>query len=483
MKERQTNRPLVLVAVMLVMFMSAIEATIVATAMPNIVADLGSFSLYSWVFSAYLLMNAATVLIYGKLSDIFGRRPVLVIGIVIFLIGSVLCGFSVSMEQMILFRLIQGIGAGAVMPVATTIVGDIYTKKERAKVQGYLASVWGISAVSGPALGGLLVEFVSWRWVFWMNVPLGIISIIMLFLFLHEKVEKKKPNIDYIGTILFLISISSFMYLLVEAGKTELMIPLLLVGTTSLVFFVFHEQRTSVPMMPFHLWKMRPILIANLVSLMTGIILIGISTFLPIYVQVVMGKSATIAGFTLTAMSIGWPIASTLSGRLLLFLGYRKTTLIGGTALLAGGLMFVFMDPSYGPWWAASASFVTGIGMGLTSTAFIVSIQNAVEWNERGAATASNMFMRNIGNTIGAALLGGILNIRLTTYLQNNPNVPDDLTADAINNLFREDVQMNESVRFILSEGLTTSLHIVYWVVFLFAAVSFLLLLFLKKGE
>ncbi len=483
MKERQTNQRLVLVAVMLAMFMSAIEATIVATAMPDIVADLGSFSLYSWVFSAYLLMNAATVLIYGKLSDIFGRRPVLFAGITIFLIGSVLCGFAASMEQMILFRFIQGIGAGAIMPVVTTIVGDIYTKEERAKVQGYLASVWGISAVSGPALGGLLVEFVSWRWVFWMNVPLGVISIIMLFLFLHEKVEKKKPNIDYIGTVLFLMSISSFMYLLVEAGKTDFMIPLLIVGMISLFFFVFHEQRTAVPMMPFHLWKMRPILIANLVSLTTGIMLIGISTFLPMYVQSVMGKSATIAGFTLTAMSIGWPIASSLSGRLLLFAGYRTTTLIGGAALLTGGLMFASMDPSYGPWWAAASSFVTGIGMGLTSTAFIVSIQDAVDWHERGAATASNMFMRNIGNTIGAALLGGILNIRLTAYLQNNPDASDDLTVDSINELLGEGVQMSESARFILSEGLTTSLHVVYWIVFLFAVVSFMLLLFLKKGE
>ncbi|OKL37271.1 MDR family MFS transporter [Domibacillus mangrovi] len=483
MKERQTNRPLVLVAVMMAMFMGAIEATIVATAMPDIVAELGSFSLYSWVFSSYLLMNAATVLIYGKFSDIFGRRPVLFVGIAIFLIGSVLCGFAASMEQMILFRFIQGIGAGAVMPVAATIVGDIYTKEERAKVQGYLASVWGISAVSGPALGGLLVEFVSWRWVFWINVPIGIISIIMLFLFLDEQVEKKKPNIDYIGTVLFLISISSFMYLLVEAGKTEFMIPLLIVGMISLVFFVFHEQRTPVPMIPFHLWRMRPILIANLVSLMTGIMLIGISTFLPMYVQSVMGKSATVAGFTLTAMSIGWPIASSLSGRLLLFIGYRTTTLIGGAALLAGGLMFAFMDPSYGPWWAAASSFVTGIGMGLTSTAFIVSIQNAVDWHERGAATASNIFMRNIGNTIGAALLGGVLNIRLTTYLQNNQNASDNLTIDSINELLGENGQMSESARFILSEGLTTSLHIVYWVVFLFAVVSFILLLFLKKGE
>ncbi|OMP66221.1 MDR family MFS transporter [Domibacillus epiphyticus] len=483
MSERQTNRPLVLAAVMLTMFMGAIEATIVATAMPDIVADLGGFSLYSWVFSAYLLMNAATVLIYGKLSDIFGRRPVLFAGIFIFLIGSILCGFAVSLEQLIVYRFIQGIGAGAIMPVATTIVGDIYTKEERAKVQGYLASVWGISAVSGPAIGGLLVEFVSWRWVFWINVPLGIISVIILFLYLHEKVEKKKPEIDYIGTILFLISVSAFMYLLVEAGKTAYTVPLLAAGIISLVFFVIHERRTPAPMIPFHLWKVRPILIANVVSLTTGVMLIGISTFLPTYVQGVMGESATVAGFTLTAMSIGWPLASSLSGRLLLSAGYRTTTLIGGAALLAGGLMFVFMDPSFGPWWAAASSFVTGVGMGLTSTAFIVSIQNSVDWHERGAATASNMFMRNIGNTIGAALLGGVLNSRLAAYLQNEPDAPASLSVDSINQLLGEGEGMTGKARLILSEGLTSSLHAVYWVVFFFAVVSFVLLLFLKKGD
>ncbi|MEM1503169.1 MDR family MFS transporter [Domibacillus sp. 8LH] len=482
MKPKQTKRPLVLAAVMLAMFMGAIEATIVSTAMPDIVAELGGFSLYSWVFSAYLLMNAATVLIYGKLSDIFGRRPVLFAGMTIFLAGSILCGLAGSMEQMILFRFIQGVGAGAVMPIATTIVGDIYSKEERAHIQGYLSSVWGISAVSGPALGGLLVEYVSWRWVFWINIPLGVVSMIMLGLFLHEKVEKKKPDIDYIGTVLFLVGISTFMYWLVEAGNTAHTGPLLVLGAVSFCLFALHERRTPSPIVPFHLWKVRPILIANLVSLTTGIMLIGISSFLPTYVQGVMGKSATIAGFTLTAMSIGWPIASSLSGRLLHSIGYRATTLIGGAALLAGGLMFMFMTPDLGPWWAAASSFVTGVGMGLTSTAFIISIQNAVDWHERGAATAANMFMRNIGNAIGAALLGGVLNSQLSAYLAGKSGA-DNLSVNSVNELLGGEGDIPASARAILGEGLTSSLHAVYFVVFLFAVLSFILLLFLKKGE
>lgn len=216
--QKQTKRPLVLAAIMLAMFMGAIEATIVSTAMPDIVSDLGGFSLYSWVFSGYLLMNSVTVLIYGKLSDLFGRKPILTFGIIFFLIGSILCGFANSMKMLILFRFIQGFGAGAVMPIATTIVGDIYSTEERAKVQGYLASVWGISAVSGPVLGGFLVQFVSWRFVFWINIPLGLLSLVGLWMFLHEKIEKRKREIDYFGAGLLSIAIFTLMIVLVQGG-------------------------------------------------------------------------------------------------------------------------------------------------------------------------------------------------------------------------------------------------------------------------
>ncbi|MDX5474107.1 MAG: MFS transporter, partial [Bacillaceae bacterium] len=204
---KKTKKPLVLAAVMLAMFMAAVEATIISTAMPAIAADLGGFSYYSWVFSSYLLMNAVTVLIYGKLSDIFGRKPIITFGIIIFLIGSALCGAATSIEMLIFFRFIQGFGAGAVMPIASTIVGDMYTKEERAKIQGYLSSVWGISAVMGPAIGGLLVQFATWRYVFWINIPLGILCIIVLWLYLHEEVEKKKPSIDYAGAFLLFVSV------------------------------------------------------------------------------------------------------------------------------------------------------------------------------------------------------------------------------------------------------------------------------------
>lgn len=490
-QNKQTKRPFVLAAVMLAMFIGAIEATIVSTAMPAIVADLGGFTLYSWVFSAYLLMNAVTVLIYGKLSDLFGRKPILFFGIIVFLIGSILCGFATSMKTLIIFRLIQGFGAGAVMPIATTIVGDIYSAEERAKIQGYLASVWGISAITGPAVGGLLVQYVSWKFVFWINIPLGILALIGLGLYLHENVEKKKHDIDYIGALLLTVSISSLMFVLVEGGGrwswgSWQVIALFALFTVTIAGFVFQEGRAKEPVMPFNIWKERSIFIANITSLTTGIMLIGISSFLPTFVQGVMEQSPIIAGFTLTTMSIGWPIASTLSGKMLISMGYRKTLLIGGLALILGSIVFTTMSVTSGPLWAAIGSFIVGIGMGLTSTAFIVSIQATVSWQQRGIATAANMFMRNLGNTIGAALLGGILNNRLEGYLnEHDDKTNQKLTVDSANLLLKEDERTNlpEAVRDILQDGLTMSLHWVYYVVLVFAILSLILISFTPKKE
>src|SRR5690625_479196 len=215
---KQLKRPFILASVMLGMFLAAIEATIVATAMPSIVADLGGFSMYSWVFSAYLLTNAATVLIFGKLADLFGRKPIFVIGVTIFLTGSTLAGFSTSMIMLIITRFVQGIGAGALMPIATTIVGDIYNREERAKIQGYLSAVWGISAVSGPLLGGFFVDVLNWRYVFWMNIPLGLLAMLGIVIFLKENIEKEKERIGYFGSILMMLTVSIVMIILVEGG-------------------------------------------------------------------------------------------------------------------------------------------------------------------------------------------------------------------------------------------------------------------------
>lgn len=487
--ERKTNRPFVLASIMLAMYMGAIEGTIVSTAMPAIAGDLGGFSLYSWVFSAYLLMHTVTVLIYGKLSDLYGRKPVINFGITMFLIGSLLCGLADSMTMLVIYRLVQGFGAGAVTSIATTIVGDIYTKEERAKIQGFLSSVWGISAILGPALGGILVSYASWKFVFWLNIPLGILSMAGITMFLHEKIEKKKHTVDFAGAFYLTISVAALMIALVEGGTgwswlSFQSLGLLVLSILFFIVFYFQEQRAAEPMMPFSIWRIRSIFIANFTSLTTGIMLIGISSFLPAFVQGVMERSPIEAGFSLTTMSIGWPIASTVAGTLLLKAGFRTTSLLGGIALIVGSIIFVILTPEAGPLLAALGSFFIGVGMGLTSTTFIVSIQSTVDWNERGIATASNSFMRNLGNTIAAALLGGILNTKLKRYFaEHSAGIKADV--DSVDILLNEEARNHLSIETLklLQNGLTHSLQIVYYVVLFIAIISFILICFFPKQE
>ena len=367
----------------------------------------------------------------------------------------------------------------------------MYSKEERAKIQGYLSSVWGVSAILGPALGGILVSYVSWRFVFWLNIPLGILSMIGISLFLHEKIEQKKHKIDYLGTFYLMISVSTLMFVLIEGGTRWPWFSFQSIGLLALfiiffLLFIRQEKMSAEPVMPFSIWKVRSIFIANITSLTTGIMLIGISSFLPAFVQGVMERSPIEAGFTLTTMSIGWPIASTLAGTLVLKIGFRKTSLLGGVALVAGSLIFVALTPEAGPILAAIGSFFVGVGMGLTSTTFIVSIQNTVSWNQRGIATASNSFMRNLGNTIAAALLGGILNSQLKSYFQEHGDgISSNIDVDSIDILLNEEARnsLNSNLLELLQNGLTHSLHSVYLVVLFIAIISFILILFFPRNE
>lgn len=484
---KKTNRPLVLISVMLAMFVGAVEATIVSTAMPAIAAELGGFSRYSWIFSSYLLMSTVTVLIYGKLADLFGRKPIFFVGLSIFLIGSILCGFASTMEQLIIFRLIQGLGAGAVMPIATTIVGDIYSTKERAKIQGYLSSVWGISAVSGPVIGGLIVQFMDWKYVFWVNVPLGLLAMAGIYFFLQEPVTERKVAIDFKGAALLTSSLSIILFWLVEGGQSFSRSSLtsfflIFVGIVLFVLFIWTERKAADPMMPFTIWKNPVILYANLVSLTTGVILIGVSSYLPTFVTGVMEQPAIIAGFTLTAMSIGWPIASSFAGHLLIKFGTFKVSFVGGISLVLGSLMFVWMTGESGPLWAAFSSFFVGVGMGLTSTSFIVTIQGAVNREQRGSATAANMFMRNFGNTVGAAIFGAVLNGSLLSLFRKKDL---DYEVNDINLLLTEEARSSVPVTKMveLQHALDGSLQWVYAVVLLFAVISLLLILRIPRGK
>lgn len=480
-----TRRPLVLAALVLAMFMAAIEGTIVATAMPSIAASLGGFALYSWVFSAFLLMQAVATPLFGKLADLFGRKPVFVAGVVIFLVGSVLCGFAPSMLVLVGFRFVQGLGAGAVYPTVTTLAGDLYSLRERAQVQGYLSSVWGVSAVVGPLVGGLIVQYAHWAWIFWLNVPFGLLAILGVTLYLHEDLTARQHTIDVEGAALFLLGMSALMLALTQAGQwgAGRMAALTAVAASGLAAFFWREAHAPEPIIDLTQWRDRLIAVSNLATLASGVMMIGLITYLPTYVQGIMGRSPLVAGFTLTSMSIGWPIASVLAGRLLVPLGARTTARIGGLSGLVSGLLFLFLEPSLGPLYASMASLFMGIGMGFLSTTFIVAIQSSVDWSRRGIATASNMFMRILGNAAGAALLGGVLNLSLRRSIARQ-GLAGQVSVDSVQNLLERGqnaVAGNERILSLLRGSLKVGLHHVYLVVFLFTLVAAALTLLLPR--
>lgn len=418
----EMHRKLVLASVMLASFMAAVEATIVATAMPSIVADLGGFSLFSWIFSIYLLAQAVTVPIYGKLADLFGRKTVFTVGASLFLLGSALSGLARSMPLLVAFRGLQGLGAGAVLPIATTIVGDIYTIEERARVQGILSSVWGFAAIIGPLLGGFIVTYLHWSLVFWVNLPVGLLAIYGIRRFLVETVAPRQHALDLGGAALLLVALSTLVVALVRGGVAWpwLSLPSALLGglcAAAAVGFVVVEQSAAEPIVSRLVVSHPVLLVANGAALLSMAAMIGVTSFLPTYLQGVVGTSATTAGFALSAMSIGWPLASTVVGRTMLRLGFRRAALLGGLLLIAGSGVLVLMPPEHGPLWAAAGAFGVGAGLGFTSTTFIVALQSAVPWQQRGAATAFQMLMRNLGAALGAALFGALLNNHLARHL------------------------------------------------------------------
>jgi EmrB/QacA subfamily drug resistance transporter len=407
-----TRRPLVVAALLLAIATSAMEATVVATAMPTIVGDLGGIRVYGWVAVAYLLAATVSVPLYGRLADLKGRKPVLIAGIVLFLVGSIACGLAPSIEVLIAARALQGLGAGAMQPVSLTIVGDLFRVEERAKVQGLFGAVWGVSGIAGPILGALIVESMSWHWVFFINVPLGIASAVILSVALRENVGRSgKGALDFGGAAI--LAGASVLLLLGAEGKLPFLT--LPAGIVLGIVFTAVESRVRAPILPLALFARRQIAVATLSSLFLGVMMMGTLIYVPLYVQGALGGTpAEAGGVVIAPMMVGWPLAATTTSRFLVRVGYRRPVIVGGVLCVIALAALALALYEQAPFVILGATtFLFGCGMGLVNTALLVAIQSSVQFNERGVTTALNMFARMMGGTLGVGALGGFLALRL----------------------------------------------------------------------
>ncbi|HWV38426.1 MAG TPA: MDR family MFS transporter [Vulgatibacter sp.] len=473
--EKKTNRPLTLSALLLVLFMAAVEMTVVSTAMPTVVGDLGGIELYAWVVTAYLVASTVTVPIFGKLADLFGRKPVLLFGTSVFVLGSAACGLSQTMLQLVLFRALKGIGAGAMQPVVITVIGDMYSLEERARVQGFTGAVWGFAGLVGPLLGGWIVHWLSWHWIFFLNVPFGLVAIGMLSLFLHEDVAKARPSLDVVGAgllaacVLFLLAGSS--------GGTLGAWPLLGVAAT-LPAFLWAERRARDPVLPLGLFASPSISLASVAGTLIGGAMLATATYVPLFVQSVLGGSATDAGEAITPMVIGWPIFSTIGGRLVPRLGFQPLIRagLGLTAASAIGVA-ILVGPDTGMWLIQVLMFGFGAGMGFANTALILAVQTSVDWEQRGVATASTMFFRTIGGAVAVGALGGIL----AASLAADPSIPPGSAGKLLG--ADHGASLGAELLHTLSTALAGALRFSFWAIAVLAILAFLVGLRFPKDE
>lgn len=411
----RSERGPVLAALMLSTALVAIDATIIATAVPSIVDGIGGFAQFPWLFSVYLLAQAVTVPVYGKLADLFGRKPVMLFGIATFFVGSVLCGVAWSMPLLIASRAVQGLGAGAIQPMSLTIVGDLYSVEERAKVQGYLASVWGMSSVIGPTLGGVFSEYVSWRWIFFVNIPICVIAAVMIQRRFREDVQPTEARIDYLGAGLLTGGLTLLVLGVLEGGQawawlSPAGVSVLAVGAGLLTVFVLTQRRSGDPIMPLWVFRRRLLVTSSLVSFAVGGILIGLSSYIPTYVEKVLGTGPLVAGFALATLTMGWPIAASQAGKLYLRIGVRSCALIGVVAVVGGSLLLLLLNENSSVVQVGATCFVIGLGMGLVAAPTLIAAQSSVEWHERGVVTGNNLFSRSLGSALCVAIFGAVAN-------------------------------------------------------------------------
>jgi EmrB/QacA subfamily drug resistance transporter len=454
------RRGLALGGVMAAVFLAAMESTVVATAMPTVIASLGGIRIYSWAFSAFLVTSTVTMPIWGRLADQIGRRRAYLAGLALFLVGSALAGLSGSMEQLIAFRALQGLGAGSLISVGMTIVGDLYGVERRAKMQGYFSGVWGVASLVGPLVGGLLTDRVSWRWVFYINLPFGLLAAAAIASSLRDEGrDRPRASFDFLGMAVFASAIAALLVGLVDIGAGESWRPggvgLLTLAAVLLVLFVLVERRVPEPVIPLALFKNPVLRAAALTGLLSGMAMFGAITYVPLYLQAVIGSTATQAGWVLTPFVLGWVVFSIVGARLVLRIGYRSVVLAGMIALVLAFVLLAGWDDTLSRATAAWHVALAGVGMGLVFVPMLIAVQNSVTRSQLGSATSLTGFFRTVGGAVGVAVMGAALTHRLERALAGvvataSPDLQQPLRWLAAH----PDLVVNPTTRAALGEAL-----------------------------
>jgi EmrB/QacA subfamily drug resistance transporter len=471
---------LITAGLMLSLFLASMESTVVSTGMPTIVSQLGGLESYSWVFTAFMLASTTTVPLYGKLSDLFGRRPVFVAAMAIFLIGSALCGLAATMPQLIAFRTIQGIGAGGLLPLVFIIIGDLFSLEQRARLQGLFSGVWGISSITGPLLGGFIVDQASWQWIFWINIFPGLAATAIVWFAWIDRArahDAPKRSIDYAGALLLTAGAVALLMSLTDLGASWAL-PTLAGALALFGALVWVEHRASDPVLPIGLFRDRMFLVACGHGILAGCAVFGGATFVPLYVQGVLGTSATEAGAALMPMLLAWVFSSILGTRLLLRLGYHTIALAGMVALVIGAFPLMFLDTQTNRLLLMASLGLMGFGMGFSIPAFLIAVQSTVERSKLGTATSTLQFSRSIGGAFGIGIMGAILSAIVVTNL-----VAAGLDASTSLNSLIDSPGSDPAVQAMLRDALSAGIRGVFIVGFIASALGLLVTLLAPRGR
>ena len=470
---------LVTIGIMLSLFLASMESTVVATATPTIVGDLGGLEHFSWVFSAFMLTSTVTVPLYGKLSDLYGRRKLYVIAMALFLAGSVLCGLANSMTQLILARGLQGIGAGGIMPLAFILIGEMFSLEQRTRMQGFFSGVWGVSSIIGPLLGGFLVDQLSWRWVFYINIVPGLFAAAFVaFGWVDHIHSHGKPSVDYAGSSLLMIGVVALLIGLLDDSGSSLKWILIAASIILFIALWFVERRAVDPILPLHLFRDRLFSATIAHGVFSGWALFGSISFIPLFVQSVMGMSPTRAGITITPMLLGWVTASIIGARIMLKVGYRRLVIVGTTLLVIGSFLMTRINAESSQ--IAMMVFVTlmGVGMGCSIPAFLIAVQTTVERRHLGTATSTMQFSRSMGGTLGVTVMGAALTARLASNLAAS-HLDPKLVSQLLEPSTTSSVAINEGARVALAGAIV----LVFVIAFIAAVLAWGSVFFAPKIE